>query len=283
VAGPDGGARDRHAVIPAPFAYVVAGGVDHAVELLEGSVGPGRLLAGGQSLLPMMKNRQVAPALLVDIGRLADLAGIRVDGDDLVVGATTTHAALAASPMVRRDAPLLAHVIGDVGDPQVRHRGTIGGALGQADPASDVLAALLAVGGWVELTGRAGDRRVAIDRFCADHRRGDGRTAELITAVRVPRAPHSPWAYQKLCRRTNEPSIVAVAVAGERVALANMGRTPLRAVAVEHAVATGLDDAAVLADVGTDPADDVYADSEYRRHLARTLTRRALADARSIT
>jgi carbon-monoxide dehydrogenase medium subunit len=267
-------------MIPSSFDYVVAESREHACELLV--AGPARPLAGGQSLLRMMKLRLAAPAVLVDIGRVADLAGIHVDGDELVIGATTTHAALAGSPVARRDAPLLAHVVGEVGDPQVRHRGTIGGSVAQADPAADVLVALLALGGCVEVVSRGRSRRIPIDRFFTGYQESDLRPGELITAVRVSRIPGGRWAYQKLTRRTNEPSVVAVAVAGERVALAGMDRTPLRAKAVERALTAGLSvsAAAALAADDTDPADDLYADRDYRRHLARVLTRRALERTR---
>jgi aerobic carbon-monoxide dehydrogenase medium subunit len=271
------------AVIPAPFAYGVAETAEHAVELLDAFGADARPLAGGQSLLPMMKRRLLTPAALIDIGRVPGLTGVRVDGDELWIGATTTHAALAASAYVRTDAPLLAHSVAQVGDPQVRHRGTIGGSVAHGDPAADVPMALVALSASVEVRGRHGTRRVPVEDFFTGCRQTVLRPLELVVAIRVPRRPGAAWAFQKIVRRANEPAIVAVAVCDGRIALANMGLTPLRARAVEQAVAAGAGpaDAADLAVVGTDPVEDLYADVDYRRHLVRVLTRRALEHART--
>src|SRR5712692_3183344 len=200
-----------------------------------------KLLAGGHSLLPMMKLRLATPSALIDLGRLTELARVSADGDELVIGAMTRHADLAASELVRAGAPLLAHAAAQVGDPQIRHRGTIGGSLAHADPAAALPMALL-------------------------------------TAVRVPRRPDAAWGYQKFVRRANDWAIVGVAAVGGRIALANMGPAPLRASAAEQALAEGasIADAAGLAADGTEPGEDMHADGEFRRHLARVLTRRAL-------
>ena len=265
-------------MIPAPFDYVAAESTTHALDLLDSFGDEAKLLAGGHSLLPMMKLRLVAPAVLIDIGRLTELIGIRADGDELVIGAATPHAAVAASGLVRADAPLLAHSAAQVGDPQIRHRGTIGGSLAHADPAADLPMALVALGGSVGLLGQGGTRSVAADDFFAGFFETSLEPGELIASVRVPRRPDAAWGYQKFVRRANDWAIVGAAAIDGRIALANMGPTPLRARAAEQALAEGASaaEAAELADVGTEPGEDVHADRDYRRHLARVLTRRAL-------
>ena len=265
-------------MIPAPFEYVAAESPAHALDLLEQWGDDAKLLAGGHSLLPMMKLRLATPEMLIDIGRLTELTGVRVDGDDLVIGAATPHASLAASDLVRADAPLLAHSAAQVGDPQIRHRGTIGGSLAHADPAADLPMALLALGGSVEAQGPGGTRRIAADDFFAGFFETSLAPDELLTAVRVPRAPGAAWGYQKFVRRAIDWAIVGVAATGGRIVLANMGPVPLRASAAEQALARGasIADAARLAADGTEPSEDIHADGDFRRHLARVLTRRAL-------
>jgi aerobic carbon-monoxide dehydrogenase medium subunit len=265
-------------MIPAPFDYVPAESAAHAIGLLGEHGDDAKLLAGGHSLLPMMKLRLAAPGVLIDIGRLADLAGISTDGDDLVIGATARHADLAASALVQAEAPLLAHSAAQVGDPQIRHRGTIGGSLAHADPAADLPMALLALGGSVQLEGPAGTRRVAADDFFAGFFETAMAPDELLTEVRVPRLPGVPWGYQKFVRRANDWAIVGVAAVDGRIALANMGPTPLRATAAEQALAAGASPAGAAAHAadGTSPGEDMHADREYRQHLATVLTRRAL-------
>jgi aerobic carbon-monoxide dehydrogenase medium subunit len=265
-------------MIPTQFEYVAAESREHALELLAEHGDDAKLLAGGHSLLPMMKLRLATPELLIDIGGLTDLAGVSLDGDDLVVGATTRHADLAASDLVRAEAPLLAYAAGQVGDPQIRHRGTIGGSLSHADPAADLPMAVVALGGSMVIEGPGGSRTVSADDFF----QGFFETAlgpdELVTAVRVPRRPGVPWGYQKFVRRSNDWAIVGVAAVDGRIALANMGATPLRATAAEQALASGASaaEAAEHAADGTSPGEDMHADREYRQHLARILTRRAL-------
>jgi carbon-monoxide dehydrogenase medium subunit len=265
-------------VIPAPFDYVAAESTAHALDLMASLGDEAKLLAGGHSLLPMMKLRLVAPATLIDLGRLTGLAGISADGGELGIGAMTRHADLAASGLVRAEAPLLAHAAAQVGDPQIRHRGTIGGSLAHADPAADLPMALLALGGSVEAQGPGGTRRIAADDFFAGFFETSLAPDELLTAVRVPRAPGAAWGYQKFVRRANDWAIVGVAATGGRIVLANMGPVPLRASAAEQALADGASaaDAAELAAEGTEPGEDIHADGEFRRHLARVLTRRAL-------
>jgi aerobic carbon-monoxide dehydrogenase medium subunit len=265
-------------MIPAQFDYVAAESATHAIELLAQHGDDAKVLAGGHSLLPMMKLRLATPAVLVDIGGLDELAGIGTDGDDLVVGATTRHADLAASELARVEAPLLAHAASQVGDPQIRHRGTIGGSLSHADPAADLPMAVVALGGSLVLQGPAGIRTVAADDFFQGYFETALAPDELVTAVRVPRRPGVPWGYQKFVRRANDWAIVGVAAVDGRIALANMGSTPLRASAAENALAAGASaaEAAELAADGTSPGEDLHADREYRRHLVRVLTRRAL-------
>jgi aerobic carbon-monoxide dehydrogenase medium subunit len=268
-------------VIPAQFDYVAADSAAHALDLLARHGDEAKLLAGGHSLLPMMKLRLAAPSVLIDIGRVTELAGIVTDGDDLVIGATTRHADVAGSELVRSQAPLLAHAAAQVGDPQIRHRGTIGGSLAHADPAADLPMALTALGGSAELRGPGGTRRVA----AADFFTGFFETAlaadEILAAVRLPRRPGVGWGYQKFVRRSNDWAIVGVAAIDGRIALANMGPVPLRAAAAERALSDGASaaEAAELAAEGTSPGEDMHADRAYRQHLARVLTRRALQQA----
>jgi aerobic carbon-monoxide dehydrogenase medium subunit len=265
-------------MIPAQFDYIAADSTAHAIGLLVEHGDDAKLLAGGHSLLPMMKLRLATPAVLIDIGGLTELAGVRIDGDDLVIGATTRHADLAGSELARAEAPLLAYAASQVGDPQIRHRGTIGGSLSHADPAADLPMALVALGGSVVLQGPGGTRTVAADDFFASYFETAAQPDEVLTAVRVPRRPGAPWGYQKFVRRANDWAIVGAAAIDGRVALANMGATPLRARAVEAALAGGASpaEAAAHAAESTSPGEDLHADREYRRHLARVLTRRAL-------
>jgi aerobic carbon-monoxide dehydrogenase medium subunit len=265
-------------MIPAPFEYVRAASVDEAIAALAAHE-DAKLLAGGHSLLPMMKLRMARPEVLVDIGALAELRRIRTDGDVLAIGALSTHAALAGSELVRADAPLLAHAAAQVGDPQVRHRGTIGGSLAHADPAADLPMAVLAAGATMVLQGADGRREVAAEEFFTGYFETALAADEVLVEVRVRRRPGIGWGYEKFVRRANDWAIVGVATLAGRIALANMGPTPLRASSAEAALADGasIEDAAALAADGTEPVSDLHADPEYRRHLARVLTRRALA------
>jgi aerobic carbon-monoxide dehydrogenase medium subunit len=271
-------------MIPPPFEYVAAESAGHALDLLASYGEDAKLLAGGHSLLPMMKLRLAAPSVLIDIGRVGELAGIRPDGEDLVIGAATCHADVAASVLVRSEAPLLAYSAAQVGDPQIRHRGTIGGSLAHADPAADLPMALLALGGSVEVSGPGGTRIVAADDLFTGFLETRLEPGELLSAVRVPRRPGVRWGYQKFARRANDWAIVGAAAIAGRVALANMGPVPVRARAVERALAAGGTpaEAAALASEGTEPGEDIHADRPYRQHLARVLTRRALEDALAV-
>ena len=270
-------------MIPAAVEYRRAGSVDEALALLAADPDTTKLLAGGHSLLPLMKLRLAAPATLVDVGRIADLRYVREDGDHVAVGALTRHRDLEVSEVARAYAPLLAHVAGQVGDPQVRHRGTIGGSLAHGDPASDLPAAVLALGGTLVVQGRGGTREVPADEFF----RGFLETAlgpdEMLTEIRVPKST-AGWSFQKFNRRAQDWAIVGVAaVVGDisRVALVNMGSTPLRARAVEEALSAGAGpaEASARASDGLEPPSDLHASTEYRSHLATVLVRRALEDA----
>jgi len=272
-------------VIPVGFAYVRPDSVDEVLALLVEHGEDATVLAGGHSLLPVMKLRLAVPELVVDIGRLPELSYIRVegsaDGGEVAIGAGTRHRLVESSDVLGTEVPLLAAVARTVGDPQVRHRGTMGGSLAHADPAADLPAAVLALGGTVVLRSLRGERRVPITGFYTGVFSTVREPDELVVEVRVPITGSAGWAYEKFTRRANDWAIVAVAVVDGRIGLVNMGPTPLRASTTEAALADGasIAAAAALADEATDPAADVTATKEYRRHLVRVLTRRALTTA----
>jgi carbon-monoxide dehydrogenase medium subunit len=268
-------------MIPVGFAYERPDSVEDALALLAEHGEDATILAGGHSLLPVMKLRLAAPELVIDIGRLAELSYVRLDGDEVAIGAGTRHHDLETSDLLPVESPLIAAVARTVGDPQVRHRGTIGGSLAHADPASDLPAAVLALGGTVVLRGPRGERRLPITGFYTGVFSSAKDPDELLVEVRVPRTAGLGWAYEKFTRRANDWAIVGVAVVGGSVGLVNMGSTPMRASATEAALAEGapIAEAAALADHATDPPSDVAATTAYRRHLARLLTRRALTTA----
>lgn len=272
-------------MIPAAFDYVRAGSAEEAIALLGEHGDEAKLLAGGHSLLPMMKLRLAVPSVLVDIGRVDDLSYINDGGDHIAVGALTRHRALETSELLAAECPLLGHVAGEVGDPQVRHRGTIGGSLAHSDPASDLPAAVLALGGTLVAQGPNGSREIAAGDFFTGYFESALADDEMLTEIRVPKAPGSGWNYQKFNRRAQDWAIVGAAAVtvngGTNVALVNMGSAPLRASAVEAALAGGASaaDAAEQAAEGTDAPTDLNATPDYRNHLARVLTRRALEAA----
>jgi carbon-monoxide dehydrogenase medium subunit len=278
----------RRVVIPPKFDYEVAESVEHATELLGQYGSDAKLLAGGQSLLPLMKLRFAAPTVVIDIGRLEDLAYVREDGEHLAIGALTRYADLERDQTLERSCPLLAAACGEVGDPQVRHLGTIGGACAHGDPASDVPTVLVALDAELVVNG---NRTVGARDFF----QGVFTTAlgpqDVLTEIRVPKTS-AGWSYEKFHPRAQDWAIVGVAavversngnVGSARIALTNMGPTPIRATAVEEALAGGADvaTAAQSATEGTEPIDDPFATAEYRRHLAPILVRRAIEEALS--
>jgi carbon-monoxide dehydrogenase medium subunit len=272
-------------VIPVGFEYNRPDTVDAALALLAEHGEDATILAGGHSLLPVMKLRLAAPEMVIDIGRLAELNYIRVDGDEVAIGGVTRYRDLVISDVLAAECPLLPAVARTVGDPQVRHRGTLGGSLAHGDPASDLPAAVLALGGTVVLRSPRGTRSVPITEFYTGVFSSVKEPDELVVEVRVPRTGTAGWAYEKFTRRSNDWAIVAVAVVDGRVGLVNMGSTPLRASATEAALAEGksVEEAAALADVGTEPPADNAGTPEYRRHLVKVLTRRALTTAAGIS
>jgi aerobic carbon-monoxide dehydrogenase medium subunit len=283
------GDRGGEVVIPAPFDYVVVDDAEHAIELLGKREGA-KLLAGGHSLLPAMKLRIARPELLIDVGRIASLSYVR-DGDDMIaIGALTRHKDLAESALLQVQCPLVSTVAAQVGDPQVRHRGTIGGSLAHGDPASDLPTVVLALDGQLVARGKGGERTIAARDFFT----GVWQTAlgpdEMLVEIRVPKTGLRGWSYVKMHRRAQDWATVGVAAVVRRsngaigqasIGLTNMGATSLRATAVEDAIAGGasIADAAAHADEGTEPPSDHAASSDFRRHLARVLTRRALEEA----
>jgi carbon-monoxide dehydrogenase medium subunit len=270
-------------MIPVAFDYQRVTSVDEALGLLATHGDEAKLLAGGHSLLPLMKLRLAVPAVLVDVGRLRDLSYVRDAGDHIAVGALTRHRDLETSELLASQVPILAHVAGLVGDPQVRHRGTIGGSLAHGDPASDLPAVVLALGGTLVARGPGGERTIPAQSFFEGFLQTALGPDELLTEIRVPKASGG-WSYQKFNRRAQDWAIVGVAAVrngATGVALVNMGSTPLRASATEAALASGatVGDAAAVAAEGTDPSGDLNASPDFRRHLATVLVRRALEEA----
>ncbi|HEY1119802.1 MAG TPA: xanthine dehydrogenase family protein subunit M [Acidimicrobiales bacterium] len=273
-------------MIPAAFDYVRAGSADEALALLAEHGDEAKVLAGGHSLVPLMKLRLATPSVLVDVGRVDDLKYIRDEGDHVAVGALTRHRDVEVSDVLRRDVPILAHATSHVGDPQVRHRGTIGGSLAHGDPASDLPAVLLALGATFVITGRDGTREVAADDFFQGFLETAIGEGELLTEIRVPKVTGAGWSFQKFNRRAQDWAIVGVACVRRAddqvgIGLVNMDSRPVHAAAAEAAIASGASvaDAAAVADEGTEPAADLNASADFRRHLARVLTGRALAEA----
>jgi aerobic carbon-monoxide dehydrogenase medium subunit len=268
-------------VIPAAFAYARADSVDEAVSLLAEHGDDAKVLAGGHSLLPLMKLRLATPSVLVDVGRLTDLSYVRDAGDEIAVGGLTRHHDVETDPLLRQHVPILSAAAGEVGDPQVRHRGTLGGSLAHGDPASDLPAVVLALRGSIVVRGSGGERTIAADDFFLGFLETALAPDEIITEVRVPKTNGAGWAFEKFNRRAQDWAIVGVAAVGgdtPGVALVNMGATPVRAAAVEAALRTGASpaDAAALAGDDTEPPSDLNASPEFRRHLARVLVGRAL-------
>ncbi|HWC22506.1 MAG TPA: xanthine dehydrogenase family protein subunit M [Flexivirga sp.] len=282
-------------MIPAAFDYAAPASVEEALALLAEHGDDAKIIAGGQSLLPVLRLRLNAPEFVIDLGKIDALRGIREDGDALVIGAMTTHTEVAKDPLVAQHAALIGKAVATVADAQVRNRGTFGGALAHADPAGDVGAPALALGAQFVIAGQGGSTRtVEAADFFVDLFETAIAEDELLTEVRIPK--HTGWGghYEKFVRIAQQWSIVAVAaavrseggtIAEARVALTNMGSTPIRATSVEQALQgkPATDDAvraavSAVAD-GTNPPTDLNGDADYRKHLAEVLTRRAVLTA----
>lgn len=271
-------------MIPAAFDYLAPTSVEEALSALAAHGDEAKVLAGGQSLLPVLRMRLNAPEVVVDLGRIDALKGITEDGDTVTIGAMTTYADLLASDVVKEHLALLHEAVATVADPQIRHRGTVGGACVHADPAGDVGPAVLALDGEFVITGSGGERTVGAADFFEDLFETAVGEGELLTGIRFRK--HTGWgaAYEKFVRVSHQWSIVAVAATVKdgqaKIGLANMGSTPLRAGAAEEAYASGGAEAAgARAADGTNPPSDLNGDAEYRKHLAGVLTRRALTKA----
>jgi aerobic carbon-monoxide dehydrogenase medium subunit len=279
-------------VIPLAFDYEVAESVDHAIELLGQHGDEAKLLAGGHSLLPIMKLRLAAPTVLIDLGRIDDLNYVSDEGDHLAIGAMTRHIDMERDVTLEEHCGLIAYTASLVGDPQVRHRGTIGGSISHGDAASDLPSALLALDANFVVKGPGSERTVAAEDFFEDYLQTTLAPDEVLTEIRVPKLGGAGWSYKKFNRRAQDWAVVGVAAVVERsngsigsarIGLTNMGSTPLRATAAENAL-SGADPSSVAeatssADEGTSPSSDIAASDEYRRHLARVLSRRAVEEA----
>ena len=269
-------------MIPAAFDYKKADSAEEAIALIAEHGDEAKLLAGGHSLIPMMKLRLAVPSVLVDIAGVNDLSYIDDRDDHIAIGALAKHRSLETSDLLISECPILAHVASKVGDPQVRHRGTLGGSLAHSDPASDLPAVVLALGGSLVAQGPNGEREIGVADFFTGYFESALAEDEMLTEVRIPKAPGSNWNYQKFNRRAQDWAIVGVAAVevqgATQVSLVNMGSVPLRASAVEAALAGGASaaEAAEAAAEGTEPPTDLNASPEYRSQLARVLTRRAL-------
>jgi carbon-monoxide dehydrogenase medium subunit len=278
---------------PAVFDYHRPATVDEAIGLLGRYGEDARPLAGGQSLLPMMKLRLLEPTALVDLSRIPTLSGIRAEGDDLVLGAMTTHYQALSSPVVQRLAPLIAEAAALIGDPQVRNRGTLGGSLAHADPGADVEAAVLAGGARVCISGPSGSRVIPADELFVDLLTTSLAPGELLTDIVIPaQRPGQGAAYEKFPNPASRFALVGVAaqvtidgdrITEARVALTGAAPSPQRLPAVEAALigqaADAIGAASAEAAVGWDANDDLHASADYRRHLATVLTARALKRA----
>ena len=269
-------------MIPAAFDYVRATSAAEAVALVGEHGDESKFLAGGHSLLPLMKLRLAQPSVLIDIGRLTDLSYIRDGGDHVAIGALTRHRAVETSVLLAEHVPLLAHAASHVGDPQVRHRGTIGGSIAHADPASDLPATTLALGATYVAQGPSGTREIAAADFYLGFLESALAPDEILTEIRVPKMNGARWNFQKFNRRAQDWAIVGVAAwqgnGSSGVALVNMGSTPVLATGVMAALSQGASivDAAQLAAEQAEPQADLNADVDYRVHLAKVLVRRAL-------
>ena len=273
-------------MIPAAFEYERVDSVDGALALLGQHGDDAKLLAGGHSLLPLMKLRFATPSVLIDVGRIKELSYVKDAGDQVAIGALTRHHDVQHSDLLQSQVEILAHAAGQVGDQQVRHRGTIGGSIAHGDPASDLPAVILALGGTMVIRGQSGEREVPATEFFTGFLETALAPDELLTEIRMPKVPGAGWSFQKLTKRAQDWAIVGAAVVRNGttgIGLVNMDSTPVRATAAEQALAGGasIADAAQVADQGASPSADINASEEFRRHLARVLVRRGLEEAAS--
>jgi carbon-monoxide dehydrogenase medium subunit len=285
-------------VIPASFDYVRPATIAEAVQAYAAAGDDGKILAGGQSLLPILRLRLAYPELVIDLGGIAELTGVTDEGDAILIGAMTTHSDVLGHPLVKQHAPLLVQATETVADRQVRHRGTFGGSLAHADPAGDLPAVALALDAQLLTSGPNGTRTIAAQDFFQDYLTTALEPGEILTAIRIPKLGDG-WSthYEKLNRVAQAWSIVAVAAAVHRsngtitearIGLTNMGATPLRARATEQALAGAeatagaVTAAASSAAEGTAAPSDLSAKADYRNHLATVLTRRAVLAAAGI-
>lgn len=278
---------------PLPFEYEVAESVDHAIELLDQHGEEAKFIAGGHSLIPLLRLRLAAPTALIDLGRLDDLNYVREEDDHLAIGALTHHRQLLHNELVNEHCGILGYTAGLLGDPSVQHRGTLGGTLAHGDPAGDMPSVICALEAEIVVQGPDGERTVGALDFFKDYLFTDLEPNEVITEVRVPKlGSNTGWSYKKFSRRSQDWATVGVAavvekdnggISSARIGLTSMGSTPIRASAVEEALsgasADAVAEAAESADEGTRPGSDDAASAEFRRHLARVWTRRALEEA----
>ena len=275
-------------MIPAPFDYRRVDTVDDAIQALSGDA-DAKILAGGHSLLPLMRLRLSRPSTLVDISRIQDLKYVKEDGDAVAIGAGTRHHDVANSDVLHELCPIVSFAAGEIGDPQVRHVGTIGGSVAHADPASDLPSVLLALDAEMVVRGTGGSvRNVPASGFFKGLFEPDLATNEVLTEIRVPKNAGRGWSYLKFHRRAQDWALVGVAAlapngSGPAVALTNMGDRPLRATGVEEELAGGADPATAArrAAEGTSPPTDAFASAEYRNELVKVLVRRALEEAQA--
>lgn len=272
-------------MIPAAFDYQRADSKEQAISLLKEHGDEAKLLAGGHSLIPLMKYRLAAPGVVVDVGRIDELSYVRDEGNYLAIGALTRHREIETNEMVLANSGLLAAATQQVGDPQVRHRGTIGGALAHGDPASDIPSAALALRASFIIEGPSGEREVEVDDFFTGFLETALEPEELLTEIRVPKLPNSKWSFQKFNRRAQDWAIVGASVLIDDnqcgVGLVNMDSKPVRALALEEAIRSGAsaEEASQLAAEGLEPPSDLNASTEYRSHLACVLTKRGLQES----
>ena len=286
-------------MIPAQFDYVAPASVAEAVSALSEAGEDAKVLAGGQSLIPVLRLRLSYPTVLVDLRKIGDLRGVREEGNELVIGAMTRHADVLGDPLIRQYAGLVAEAAATVADPAVRHRGTFGGALAHADPAGDLAAVALALDAQLVAEGPSGRRTIAAAEFFLDYLQTSLSPDEVLVEVRMPKL-EGQWgvAYEKFNRTAQAWAIVGAAVAvrrdngslaESRVALTNMGSTPVRARTVEAALAGATADAGTIREAashaaeGTTAPSDLSGASDYREHLARVLTERALVKAAGLS